>query len=276
LEDQPGLVEMFWVGPTDEKILLKKGVVFEPGVWQDDRYTLVDVRRRQAEPILLTENADKPRVFWFSPTQIGIIHHPAPSGGTDFSLMDVTTMETVQVVSGPFIGVYPFGTHLLSLHHDQQTQTSMLAARSMNSQDIFFTQALEGQCFVHARVDDRRLILNCEEESILVEEDALALTPFEKRIFLFVRSPNRSRIVLTTNDNQTSLLNGALDIVQNITLEEAPLEIFWLPDSSGFLYRTANSLYLYQIESQSNTFLLESDLFGDYRNLNAAWIHLEE
>lgn len=276
LENQPGLVEAFWPGSDGKRILLKKGFMFEQGVWQDDRYYLVDVGKKQAVPILLPENADNPRVFWFSPSKIGIIHQPEPLGGRDFSLMDVASMETVQVVSGPFTDIHPLGAHLLSLHHDQQTQTSSLRSRSMISQDVFMTETIKGQCFVNARVDDRRLLLNCEEESILVEEDALALTPFGKPIFLFARSPNRSTIVRVTKDGQTSILNAALESVEEISIEEDPLEIRWLPDSSGFLYRTPRSLFLFDLQSKKSTFIIKSDLFGDYRNLNAVWVQLSE
>ena len=276
LEDQPALVEDFWIGPSREMILLKKGYMLDPGVWQDDRYYIVDSRTRQVVPISLPENTDNPHVFWFSPGQVGIIHQLAPVGGVDFSLLDVATMKTVQVVSGPFTGTYSLGTHLLTLHHDPQTQTSILRSRSITSQEIFTADIIEGQCFVITRVDERRLLLNCEEESILVEEDALALTHIGKPIFLFVRSPNRSRIVRVTKDGETSILNAALELVEEISLEAGPTEIFWMPDSSGFLYRTPHSLFHYHIETKTNTFLLSSELFGDYRNLNAVWIRFEE
>lgn len=276
LEDMPALVEDFWISPAGDLILLKKSYVFEPDLWQDDRYYLVDVRRRKADPIPLPENADNPRVFWFSPEKIGVIHWPELSGGLDFSLLDIETKKLIQVVTGPFAGVYSLGTHMLTLHYDQQNQTSTLRLSSMNSQDIYATQTLEGQCFVSSRVDDRRLLLTCEEESILVEEDVLTLTPFGKPNILLVRSPNGSRIVQVTRDGRTSILNAALDLVEQISLDGDPLEILWLPDSSGFLYRTPRRLYLYQMATKSSVYLLESNLFTDYRNLNAAWIKLGE
>jgi hypothetical protein len=271
LEEQPGLVEEFWVEPKGEKILLKKGFMFDAGVWQDDRYYLVGVMQGQAEPIILPENADNPLVFWFSPDKIGIIHQPALTGGEDFSVRDAVTLERVQLVSGPFTGVYPLGKHLLSLHHDPETKISLLILRSMDSQKIFKSETITGICFLNARVDDHRLLLNCEEESILLEED-LVLTPIGKPTLLFVHSPNKSLILRVTRDGQTTLLTDTLEFVKEITLEADPKEIVWLPDSSAFLYRTARHLYLYCLETGQNQHLLTSDLFGDYRNLNAVWI----
>jgi len=51
LEDMPGLVENYWIGPTGEMILLKKGYSFEPGDWEDDSYYIVETDTPTAHPI---------------------------------------------------------------------------------------------------------------------------------------------------------------------------------------------------------------------------------
>jgi len=68
------------------------------------------------------------------------------------------------------------------------------------------------------------------------------------------------------------LVDSALKDRQELNLAGDPLEILWLPDSSGFLYRTARHLYHYDLATAVNHQLLMSDFFGDYRNLNAVWI----
>ncbi len=280
LEGQPALVEEFWVGPMGEKILLKKGFMFEPGVWQDDHYYLVDVRQGQADPIILPDDADNPRVFWFSQDYIGIIHQPAPVGGVGFSVIDTHSLAAHQFVSGAFSGAYPFssapsGTHILTIYQDLQANFTRLE-RKDDQGEIFNTKDLNQLCSVFTRVDENRYLLNCDEESLILQRDTFAILSFREPIFLFAQSPDRGRIVLVENDLQSNLLNTALDVHHPLDLAGDPAEIRWLPDSSGFLYRTSTSLYLYQLSTQTSTFLLESDLFGDYRNLNAVWMHLNQ
>lgn len=277
LEALPGLVEDFWVGPEGEMILLKKGAVFEPGVWQDDRYYVVDVRKKQAEPIFLPQNADNPRVFWFSPGKIGIIHQPALSGGVNFSLVNAETHVQNLTLSGPFDGLMPVGKRILTIHQDQEADTTTLTLWNQDGQ-VFQTEEIKGICFFNARPSDEIVAMNCGLESVLVEtqEDNLALTPFREANFLLAASPEGRCIILITQESETILLNHALQAVETLQLEASPLEIRWLPDSSGFLYRTAGSLYLYQIKTKTSIFLVASDLLGDYRNLNAVWIQLGE
>jgi hypothetical protein len=120
--------------------------------------------------------------------------------------------------------------------------------------------------------------MNCGLQSYMVEFQGqnLAVTPFGPALFLLASSPDGKMALRLNQDTTAILLDGSLNEVESIMLESEPVEIRWLPDSSGFLYRTPLSLYLYLVEAQTSTFLLDSQLFRDYRNLNAVWIHLEE
>lgn len=277
LEELPALVEDYWVGPSGERILLKKGYMFEPGVWQDDRYYLVDVRKKQAEPIFLPQDADNPRVFWFSQGKVGVIHQPALSGGVNFSLVNVETHSQNLILSGPFDGLKPFGKLILTLRQDQEADTTTLTLWNQDGQ-VTQTQEIKGICFFSASLSEKMTAMNCGLESVLVEtqDDNLTVKPFREALFLLAPSPEGRFYILVTQKSTTILLNYALQEVETLQLEAPPLEIRWLPDSSGFLYRTAGSLYLYQTTTKTDTFLIESDLFGDYRNLNAVWIQLGE
>ena len=277
LEDQPALVESFWPGPEGEKILLKKSFIFEPGIWQDDRYYLVDVRGQQAAPMPLPDDADNPGVFWFDSNTIGIIHHPAPAGGRNFSLVDIDSLSIELVVSGHFDGLRRFGTGVLTIHQDTEAEITTLNLWDLEGQRID-TQSLEGLCVFSASLSGDRLLMNCGLEGLLVtaQDQNLALSPFGEAVFLMSPTPDEEAFILVTQGSAVKLLDSVLKEIESLTLEAPPLEIRWLPDSSGFLYRTPRSLYLYEIQSKTNTFLIESDLFGDYRNLNAVWIHLSE
>jgi hypothetical protein len=104
----------------------------------------------------------------------------------------------------------------------------------------------------------------------------LTTTPFSGPIFQLVSSPDGNTWVLVERSGQTSLLDSTLANPQPITLEGAPLEIRWLPDSGRFLYRTLGQLYQYDPVSDQSALLLESDLLGDYANINAVWITLPD
>ncbi|MFW5714018.1 MAG: hypothetical protein ACOCYU_05045 [Brevefilum sp.] len=277
LEFSPALVEDYWVGPTDDKILLKKGYMFDPGIWQDDRYYLVDVNESQADPIPLPENADNPHVFWFSGEKIGIIHQPELAGGMDFSVVDVTTLALDSVVSGHFDALRQLDNKVLIVNQDQEADRTTLTLKDLAGREIH-SQEVERLCFFSAVLPHGQQAMNCGLESVLIkyQDQSLSVRPFNEAIFLLSASPKRDTTVLVTQNSTTFLLNESLEEIEKLNLEAPPLEVRWLPDGSGFLYRTTFGLYLYQIETNTSVFLIKSDLFGDYRNLNAAWIELEE
>jgi hypothetical protein len=132
------------------------------------------------------------------------------------------------------------------------------------------TQALPGDCTRSFIVGDQVLV-NCEAESLLLDE-TLSPQSFGDPISLLRLSS--MGIVIVTRSNEAFLYDPTLNNFQSLALAGEPLEILWLPDASGFLYRTYGTVYHYNLLTQRSQILLESDLFTDYRNLNAAWIIL--
>lgn len=271
LEDLPGLVEDYWLAPDGETILLKKGYVFDPGVWQDDRYYLVNLDDGTTAAIPLPTTGQNPSIFWLTNDYIGVIHQRELVGGQDFSLINRQDLQTTLVVPGDFTGVYAFSSHILSFHEDPQNLNTTLMVRTFDGQ-VVSSQQIDGRCTMTASVDAQRILLNCEQDSILIEGVELTQTPFGPPIFIFSQSPSRERVVLITRNGDATLLNGALNNLQELNLAGDTLEILWLPDSSGFLYRTARHLYHHDLTTADNHQLLMSNFFGDYRNLNAVWI----
>ncbi len=271
LEDLPGLVEDYWLAPDGETILLKKGYVFDPGVWQDDRYYLVNLDDGTIAPIPLPTTVQNASIFWFTNDYIGIIHQRELVGGQDFSVINRQDLNTTLIMPGDFAGVYAFSSHMLSIHKDPQNLTTTLMVRTFDGQ-VVSSQQIDGRCTMTASFDAQRILLNCEQHSILIEGAELSQTPFGLPIFIFAQSPSRERVVLINRNGDATLLNGALKNRQELNLAGDPLEILWLPDSSGFLYRTARHLYHYELTTAASHQLLMSNFFGDYRNINAVWI----
>jgi len=272
LEWMPGLVENYWIGSSGETILLKKGFVFEPGVWQDDRYYLVDVAARRAEPIPLPSGVDNPSLFWLGTQSIGFIHQAQLDGSENFSIIDLDTMESSLIVDGAFNNIWHYGDKLALFRHDPEARTSTIQLLTMEGQSLA-SQTLSETCF-HTNVVGNWIIVNCETESLILDEK-LQSQPFGDPIFLLSTAPDGRASVLVTRTEEVFLLDTNLGDRQILTLEGNPLEVRWLPDSSGFIYRTSSKLYWFDLENGESELLLESDLFADYTNLNAVWIDLE-
>ncbi len=271
LEQNPRLVENYWVGPGDDKILIRKGFSSAANDWQDDQYFLVDLVNGNSLEIPLPANTENPSVYWFSDDLLGVIHQSGIVGGTDFSLISIPDMDSKLVVSGSFSSLNTYGTDILTLSQDRVSQKTNLTLQSYN-EDLITTQEFTGICSVKRKITGSSLVLNCETESYLVEGQDLRITDFSEPIFLFSRSPDRQYFVLITKDKDARLITSDFQEQIPIQLQSDPLEILWLPDSSGFLYRTARELMLYNLTEGTNNFIIASDFFGDYRNLNAVWI----
>jgi hypothetical protein len=108
LEDQPGLVKDFRIGPDGNHILLQKGFVFVPGVWQDDRYYLLDLNQQTVQPIPLPEDVINPAVTWSDQGSLQVIHQVMFMGGTHLSLIDIATIAATQIYPGRFFRPAPF------------------------------------------------------------------------------------------------------------------------------------------------------------------------
>lgn len=271
LESAPALVEAFWISPDRQRILLKKGFLIEPGIWQDDQYYVINLEEDTVKTVPLPENSDYPSVFWFSSEQLGIFHQLAPVGGVGFSLVDADSMQTTPVLSEPFTGISSFKDNLISLHVNQEKLTTEVSLRRQTG-EVIDSIKLTGACSLFTFVDADRFLLNCEEQSLLIDGDTLQYSPFKDPLLLFSRSPNRESILLTTRNQESNLIDPTLTKETQLSLMGEVLQVLWLPDSSGFLYRSADHIYLYQIANHSSHLLFTASFFRDYRNLNAVWI----
>ena len=271
LECAPALVEAFWISPDRERILLKKGFLIEPGIWQDDQYYVIDMGEHTFVAVPLPEPLDNPSVYWFSNEQIGIIHQLAPVGGNGFSLFDVNSMQTTSVLSEPFTAISAYQDHLITLQDNREEQTTKVALR-LQTGEVIDSITLESMCSLFTFVDADRFLLNCEEHSLLVDGDTLEYAPFKDPLLHYSRSPNRETILLTTRSQKTYLLDPTFTKETQLSLMGEALQVLWLPDSSGFLYRSSDHIYLYYIAEQANHLLFTASFFRDYRNLNAVWI----
>lgn len=267
LETLPGLIEK--VSRYGDLALLKKGTITEPGYWRDDQFAVLNLTTGEAQPINLPAEAQNPILAWYAPSTLSLIHQSQPIGGVNFSLLNLEDMTSQLVIEGQFSSVRPYQQGLLVFKPEPDSPQTIVELRDAAGELVRET-VLPEQCTLNLIVQDK-VILNCETESLLMDPE-LTTTLFSGPIFLLSGSPDGSTWVLVERSGQTTLLDSALANPQPITLESAPLEIRWLPDSGRFLYRTLGKLYLYDPVSDQSMLLLESDLLGDYANINAVWI----
>ena len=271
LETLPGLVETVIV--QGDLALLKKGYISEPGYWQDDRYALLGLSTGEVQAIELPEDSANPILNWFGPNTLSITHQSQPVGGYTFSILDLEEMERTQVIEGLFSSVQRYQGGLLVFRNDPENYGTILEHRDLAGQVL--TQAnLAEQC-TPLTILGENVLVNCETES-LIFDSTLTAQPFSGPVFLLAGAPDGATWVRVERSGQTTLLDSALGSPQPIELEGAALEVRWLPDSTGFLYRTLGQLFLYDLAEGVSTLILESDLLGDYANLNAVWIGASE
>ncbi len=127
-------------------------------------------------------------------------------------------------------------------------------------------------CSYKSKVDSKRVLINCSKTSFLIEGESLSLSPLDERISIFSRSPDRNYFILVTDSHQTYLVNPTFEDWNLLETSGDLLEVQWVPNSSGFLYRTATDLYHFDLTTMNNRYILTSDLFADYKNLNLIWI----
>ncbi len=272
LEDLPGLVQDFWIAPDERCILLKKGVVFEPNLWQDDNYYLINVDAQTAKSITLPQDVNHPSLSWLDSQFIGITHQTQPLGGIGFTVFNSTTMESTQIIEGAFTQIQLIEGSLLVLKQEQESHTTSLKWLDFNGQSIQ-SISFDHICIVTSIINGD-ILLNCETESLIINE-AFQSQSFGDPIFLLSIAPDRQTAALVTRNEQVFLMDGDLKERQPLPLDGSPLEIRWLPDSSGFLYRTGGKLYHYDLHSKASQLLVASDLFNDYSNTNAVWISVD-
>lgn len=272
LEDQPGLVIDYWVGPDPKQILLKKGFVFEPGAWEGNRYYLLNVEEQSSQYLLLPDGVNNPSVSWFSEDAIGVIHQRIIRGGSGFSIINTTSLESTQVISGDFTHFRRIGDQIFLLRWDNELRTTTFELLTLEGEPVS-SQAVNSACNLHTMVSNR-IILNCENVSLQVDIN-LEIQTIGDPVQILSPSPDRNTMALVYRSENSVLLDAEMRLQHNLELEGTPLEIRWLPDSTGFLYRTRGQLYLFDLSSQTSSLLLESDLFSDYININAVWVNLE-
>ncbi|MBW6465802.1 MAG: hypothetical protein K0B06_04800 [Brevefilum sp.] len=272
LEDQPGLVKDFRTGPGGNQILLKKGFVFLPGEWRDDQYYLLDLNQQSIQPIPLPTGVINPAVTWFDQRSLQIIHQVEFIGGKHLSLIDTATMAETQIIQGEFSDLRRFGEGLLVFQRDSSVHlTTIKILNSLGESKS--TKEIQDTCYYQTSLGSD-IILNCETDSLLLDQD-LNIRPLGDRISIFSPSPDLNSIITTDQNERVGLLDGELNWQGELHLEGTPLEIRWLPDSSGFLYRPRGELLYYDLASAESYLLHKSDIFSDYTNINAIWVDFD-
>lgn len=272
LEDQPGFVEDYRIGPDGNHILLKKGLVFQPGAYRDKAYYLLNVADQTTQSIPLPEAVQNPSLTWFDANSLGLIHQAYMAGGAGYSLIDTHTMQTQQIIPSEFSDLRFLGGNLLAIQQDFEAETTAFSLFTPQGERLA-GQTIDRLCFYQYGVANQAIIA-CELESFLLDQ-ALNIEPFIESILKLSPAPNGSAYVMINRSEQSFLLAKNLELQGELFLEEPPLEIFWLPDSTGFLYRTHGKLFYFDLAQKTSHLLIESDLFSDYSNLNAVWVNLD-
>lgn len=272
LENQPGLVLDYQIAPGGSHILLKKGYINEPADWKHHRYYLVDVAARESQPIPLPVFVDNPRFTWLNHDTIGITHQMQPVGGVDFSIFDLEKRALTQVIKGPFTHISGYDQNLLSIKHSNETGITTISLITYDGETLI-QEDLNDHCIYRGRVDEY-ILVNCKTDSLLLDEN-LKITPLGKLVSHLSSAPGGDSVIFVNRDGETFLLDQNTLERQPLILEGSPLEIRWLPDSSGFLYRLSGKLYLYNFANQKSTLLLTSAHLSDYTNINAVWINTD-
>jgi len=271
LENQPGLVLDFWIGPDKNQILLKKGYIDEPGGWDGHHYYVVDLNNHRVEPIPLPKVIDHPNVYWLKSETIGIIHKMAPIGGIDFSVFDLNSGKTTQIIKGSFSHVSLSSENLFWIKSNNTDQLSTIGVSNTKG-EILRQQTISQTCLYKTQLENL-IVLNCENISLIITE-AFEVMPFGDAISFISHQSKSNTAILVTQNGAVHLLDKTTLEREPLTLEGTPVEIRWLPDGSGFLYRTAGKLYFLDLDSRLSTLLLDSQYLGDYSNINAVWIRL--
>ena len=270
LENESGFVQNVWVSPGGELLLVKKSLVFDANVWEDDRYYLVDMAANDARSISLPEDVDNPSLAWFDQDHIQIIHKTGIAGSTGFSILNIQSLESTLLVHSLFTNVWKLGNAIAVFSKDDSSESTEIDLISLQGESLA-SQSLPGIC-VRSLLVGEKLLVNCEDESLLMDKN-LAQQTFGDPISIIKSSP--IGVIILTRENETFLYDASLENRQPLELTGEPLEFLWLPDSTGFLYRTYGMVYYYNLLTRSSQFLLESDFLTDYRNLNATWINLD-
>jgi len=272
LETQPGLVLDYWIGPDKEKILLKKGYINEAGFWLDNSYYVLNVPTKVIRPVPFPDLVDNPTLFWLDAETIGITHQIQPIGGIGFSTYNLTNNNLSQVIKDAFTHIRRYGEKLLILQYALESQQTIATFTTFNG-EVINQQIINDRCFFKSQVNNY-ILLNCEADSLFFDE-TLQFTPFGGLVSLLAPGPGGDSAIVVTRDETIFLINQISLEQQPIALEGMPIEIRWLPDASGFLYRVSEYLFFYDFNTRESRLLFTSPSLGDYSNINAEWINVE-
>lgn len=272
LESQPGLVLNYWINPGGEKVLIKKGFIDEPLFWEGFSYFVLDINDQQINKLELPELSNNPSLFWLNSGAIGIIHQIMPVGGTDFSILDLKNNELIQVIHGDFTHISLYNGNLFWIKYAQIEERTGVGISTFQGETLF-EQTIEGRCAYKSKLNNL-ILINCETNSLILNK-SLQSIPFGPLISLLVPAPQNKNAILVTRKDGIFLINQDTLAKDPLLLKGVPLEIHWFPDGSGFLYRISGELFIYDLESGQSTFLIASEIFGDYSNINAMWIYIQ-
>jgi hypothetical protein len=119
-----------------------------------------------------------------------------------------------------------------------------------------------------------QILLNCSDGAYLVNPE-LQEERFSDPIFLISDAPDQTKTLTLLRQNEIALLDlGGKTNRTELILPSSAFQVLWLPDSSGFLYRTMASLRYYDLTENEDQWLLDISDIYDYTNFNAAWINL--
>jgi hypothetical protein len=271
LENLPGLVLDYQVSPGGKHILIKKAYVDDPLAWNYDRYYLINVDTKYIQPIPLPALVDNPSLSWLNNELIGINHQMQPIGGVDYSIFNLNNQALRHMVKGSFTHINQYKDKLFILKQNNAPDITTISLISYEGETLKL-QEINNRCVYKGRMGDF-ILINCETESLLLDEN-LDITPLGNRVSLLSSAPGGDNVIFVNQDGGTFLLNQISLERQPILMEGTPLEIRWLPDGSGFLYRLSGELHLYDINLKQSTLILTSAHLSDYTNINAIWIDM--
>ena len=270
LEDHPGLVKNISISSDSNLILLEKGFIFMPAANNDNNFYLIDVNEPKSIPIQLPENIFNPFLFWISEDLIGVIHETHLSGGAKFSLYNINTNTLVQIINEGFYDLRQFADKLLIFRKTIE-HFSLIDFYSFEG-ELLGSQSFDQNCHFYAALSDA-FVMQCTTNTYIIDKN-LQAQPLFDTFTILSPAPNGHSIVTVNRSGQSFLLDANFNNQFKLDLKETPLEIIWLPNSNGFMYRVLGSLHYYDIINQTDYFLFESDLLSDYTNLNIVLVPL--
>lgn len=272
LENLPGMVENFSLAPDGNSILLKKGLVLRTGALRDKRHYLINLADQSVQSLLLPPDVNNPSFSWFAEDTIALTDQTTTSRNAGFFLINTNSFTKTPIFTDEFEDLWRLGDHLIFVQRELDPEATLFHSLSLAG-DLLGTNRVERHCF-HQFSTPTQILFQCDLESYLLDQ-ALIIEPFYDAVLTLTPAPDKSAYVMINRAAQIFLLDADLQCINELILEETPLEILWHPDACGFLYRAHGRLYDYDLLSQTSHLLIKSDLFTDYTNLNAVWINLD-